>query len=194
MEKTLYIGIDPGKSGFITLFDGIEFDFIAMPEHKIPTGNLLKSGKPQMKKEFNEAGLRDIVFYIYKKYSGYKFVGAIEDVTGRAGWSAQNNFTFGDTTGLQRMILIMLNAKIIKVRPAKWQSFMRQGYDNIKKPSSTGKTMVSDPKAVAEMIVNTEYPYIDFRKTERSKKVDDNKVDSFLICLYVYRTESQGNE
>ena len=64
---------------------------------------------------------------------------------------------------------------------------MRQGYPNLKKASSTGKTMISDPKAVAKVIVDTEYPNIDFRKTDKSKIDHDGKIDSFLICLYLKR-------
>ena len=74
------------------------------------------------------------------------------------------------------------------VRPQKWQSLVRRGYDPMKVPSSTGKTMVVDSKAMAEHIATTEYPNIDFRKTERAKKNHDGKIDSFLICEYLRRT------
>lgn len=186
-EKYVYLGVDPGKAGFITMFDGVSFEFFPMPEHKVETGQFLKSGKPKTKVEFNENGLKDLVFKIHKKAAGRKIKAAIENVNGRQGWSAQNNFSFGKITGLQHMMLIMLGAEIEEVRPQKWQSFMRQGYKDIKKPSSTGKTMVPDAKAVAKMIVENEYPNIDFRKTKKAKNFDDNKVDSFLICLYLYR-------
>lgn len=188
MNKKIIIGIDPGKAGFITIFDGTDFDFYPMPEHKVESGKFLKNGKPQMKAEFHEEGFSQLVFDIHGKYSGYKKYMAIEDVHGRQGWSATNNFNFGYVAGMQKMIGIMLGAEITMVRPQKWQSFMRQGYQNIKKRSSTGKTMVNDPKAVAAVIVKEEYPNIDFRKTERAKNNDENKIDSFLICLYLYRT------
>lgn len=190
MEKCIYIGVDPGKDGFITIFDPTkkEYHFVAMPTEKVETGETLKSGKPKMKSQFSESKLKDIVFLISNSFRGYKKYAAIEEVTGRQGWSAQNNFNFGHTAGLQKMILIMLDCEIISVRPQKWQSYMRQGYNEIKKPSSTGKTMVHDAKATAEMIVKNEYPEIDFRKTDRANKNHDGKIDSFLICLYLYRT------
>ena len=81
----------------------------------------------------------------------------------------------------------MLGAEIEMVRPAKWQSSVRSGYPNLKKASSTGKTMISDPKAIAKVIVDTEFPDIDFRKTEKSKVDHDGKIDSFLICMYLKR-------
>ena len=54
MDKTIYIGMDIGKDGYTTILKDGEFIFYAMPEHKIETGKLLKSGKPQMKKAFHE--------------------------------------------------------------------------------------------------------------------------------------------
>lgn len=188
--KTTYIGIDPGKAGFITAFDGKDFKFYAMPTHKVDTGEVTKTGKPKMKTEFHEAGLLELPNIIKADFPDSTFVAGIEEVTGRAGWSAQNNFNFGYVAGMQKLIGHGLGAEIIMVRPQKWQSYVRQGYPNIRKPSSTGKTMVSDPKAIAELIVQTEYPYIDFRKTERSRINDDGKIDSFLICLYIYRSRN----
>lgn len=187
MAKAIYLGIDPGKAGFITAFDGEDFTFYEMPTHKVPTDKTTKTGKVVMKTEFYEFGLVELAAKIKIDFPKCSFYGAIEEVTGRAGWSAQNNFNFGYVAGMQKMILLLLRAEITMVRPAKWQSFMRQGYPNIKKASSTGKTQVNDPKAVAELIVKTEYPQIDFRKTERARIFDNNKVDSFLICLYLYR-------
>ena len=185
--RNVYIGVDPGKAGFVTVIKDEEFIFFPMPEHKVETGKLLKSGKPQMKTVFHEAGLKTLKQEIELLCDGYHIKAAIEEVGGRGGWSSTNNFNFGYTAGLQKMILIMLDADIIMVRPQKWQSVMRQGYPDIKKSSSTGKTQVRDPKAVAEMIVKAEWPEIDFRKTERSKTNDDNKIDSFLVAQYLKR-------
>ena len=41
MKKTIYLGCDPGKDGFFTAFDGTNFTFYAMPEHKVETGELI---------------------------------------------------------------------------------------------------------------------------------------------------------
>jgi len=188
MNRDVFIGIDPGKDGGIVIKDGNNYEKITMPVHKVETGDKLKSGKPKTKTEFNERGFRQIILDINKRYKDCNFIGAIEEVTGRTGWSAQNNFNFGHTAGLQRMIFIMLKVDYISVRPAKWQSYVRQGYPDLKKKSSSGKTMVSDPKATALMIVEKEFPHIDFRKTERSKVPHDGLIDAFLICLYRYRT------
>ncbi len=188
--RTILFGMDPGKDGYITAWDGKQFTFYAMPTHRVDTGEVLKSGKPKMKTEFHISGLVDLVFQIRKDFPSGKnhIIVAIEEVGGRGGWSATNNFNFGHTAGLQRMVFEMLRAEIIMVRPQKWQSVVRQGYELKKVRSSSGKTMVVDSKMMAEHIAVTEYPGIDFRKTERSKKNHDGKMDSFLICLYNIRT------
>ena len=188
MIKTILFGMDPGKDGYITAWNGNKFTFYGMPTHKVDTGEVLKSGKPKMKTEFHINGLANLVFIIKRDFPEHNFKVAIEEVGGRGGWSATNNFNFGHTAGLQRMIFEMLNAKIIMVRPQKWQSVVRQGYELKKVRSSSGKTMVVDSKMMAEHIATTEYPNIDFRKTERAKKNHDGKMDSFLICLYNIRT------
>jgi hypothetical protein len=188
MKKTVLFGLDPGKEGFITAWDGEQFTFYAMPTHKVDTGEVLESGKPKMKTEFHISGIANLVFIIKRDFPEHIFKVAIEEVGGRGGWSATNNFNFGYTAGLQRMIFEMLNAEIIMVRPQKWQSYVRQGYSLMKVKSSTGKTMVVDSKMMAEHIATTEYPGIDFRKTKRAKNNHDGKIDSFLICLYLIRT------
>lgn len=185
--KEAYIGVDPGKAGFISIFKDGQFSFYPMPEHKVESGKLLKSGKPAMKTEFHEAGFRELTLKIARELNGYRVYAGIEDVNGRTGWSAQNNFAFGHTAGLIKMVLIMIGAEVTMVRPQKWQSEMYKGIDKVKVPSSTGKTMVHDTKATSAIAAKKLGPEIDFRKTERSKKIDDNKTDAFLICLYMFR-------
>ena len=176
--KEILLGMDPGKDGFITAWDGEEFKFYAMPTHKVDTGNLLKSGKPQMKDEFHIGGLAILTDTIKYDFPNCRFVVAIEEVGGRGGNGAVQNFNFGFVAGLQRMVFEMLLGEIIMVRPQKWQSVVRRGYNK------------KDAKAMAEHIATTEYPNIDFRKTERARKNHDGKIDSFLICLYLMRTRN----
>jgi hypothetical protein len=192
-KKEIFFGLDPGKDGYITAFDGNNFTFYAMPTHRVETGKFLKSGKPETKPEFHISGIVLLIKKLHSDWKGCRLIAAIEEVGGRGGWSATNNFNFGHTAGLQRMIFEMLNAEIIMVRPQKWQSVVRKGYDLMKVKSSTGKTMVVDSKMMAEHIATKEYPNIDFRKTERAKNNHDGKMDSFLICLYNIRTNNKLN-
>jgi hypothetical protein len=193
--KNIFIGVDPGKSGFITIYEPEtdEYTFYPMPEHKVETGEKSKTGKIVIKTEFNPEGLVKLVFEINSKYKGCKLYSTIEEVNGRQGWSAQNNFSFGHTAGLQMMLLLMLGAEITLVRPQKWQSYMYEGIDKIMVPSSTGKTMVHDTKATSALLSQKLRPEINFCKTERSKKIDDNKTDSFLLCIYGYKQFLKNN-
>ena len=185
--KNIYIGVDPGKTGFITILKDGEYKFFPMPEHKIETGEFLQSGKPKLKKVFYEEGLKDVLFDIARECKGRIVVVGIEKVIGRGGWSAGNNFIFGYMAGMMKMMFITLGFKIIMVRPQKWQAYIRltHNVEQFKKDSSTGKTKVNDPKAVADEIVSKHYSNIDFRKTVRAKNNDSNKIDSFLICKYI---------
>lgn len=189
--KKAYIGLDPGSKGYFVIITEDAQIFYPMPTHKVGTGKKLKSGKEKMKDEFHQAGMRDLVFKIKKDFSEHKFIAATEQVGGRGGWSATNNFNFGYVMGLQMMVLYMLRAEVTFVRPKKWQNYMRRGYSLIKVKSKSGKTMVDDAKAIAEMIVLKEWPEVDFRRTERSSKNDDNLIDAFLICNYLIRTSSK---
>ena len=176
--KKIYIGIDPGKQGFIAIIKDEENIFFPMPYERV-----------EGKSVFCEKCLKPLMQDIADVCEGYEIKVAIELVGGRGGWSSTNNFNFGYTAGLQKMMMIMLDADILMVRPQKWQSVMRQGYPAMKKASSTGKTQVTDSKAIAEFIAVSEWPEIDFRKSTRARKNDDNKIDAFLLAQYLKRTD-----
>ena len=180
-----FIGVDPGKTGHITIYkDGVE-KFHPMPTHKVATDKLLKSGKPKMKSEFHEAGLVNVFEEIRKDLEGCEIYVAIEEVTGRQGWSANNNFNFGYVAGLVKMLCLMLEPKeLLMVRPQKWQAVMYSGIEKIKKPSSTGKTMINDTKAMSAKVAQQLAPHVQFAKVS---KIDDGKTDSYLICMYAYK-------
>jgi len=174
----LIIGIDPGNSGFFSFYNtrNKTWDFKEMPKEKIDN-----------KKIFSINGLIELSKEILKNVEPSKVCVIMEDVHGRGGWSATNNFNFGENYGALKMFANIVSKNIEYIRPQKWQSFIRKGYKPIRVLSGSGKTMVVDSKATAEMIVKKEFPNIDFRRTTRSKNLDHNKIDSFLIALYKIR-------
>lgn len=187
----VFVGIDPGKQGFIVLYHERykEHEFLTMPFKSVGTGEFKKTGAKEEKTElvFDVEGFKAMILDINDRYGKCSYFGVIEDVNGRQGWSAQNNFAFGKVAGMQEMILIMLGATYIAVRPQKWQSIMYRGIEKVMTPSSTGKTMVHDTKATSEKVARQMYPHIDFRRdptSKRSTKIDDNKTDAFLMCEY----------
>jgi len=185
----VFVGIDPGKQGFLVLYSESNnvHEFHTMPEKEVPTGKILRGGKVQTESEFDPDGFRGMILDINARFKGSEFYFVVEDVIGRQGWSAQNNFTFGHTAGLQLMIPIMLGASYLMVRPQKWQSIMFRGTEKVMTKSKTGNKMVHDTKATSAIVAQKIAPEIDFRRdpsSKRSKKIDDNKTDAFLMCEY----------
>ena len=173
MNNTLHVGIDPGKNGYICInYKGsIEFKRIPL------------IGKVYDVKELSELfgtikAIGDMTSHVHC---------VIEDVHAIFGSAAGSTFEFGYGVGLLEMGLVAYNIPFTKVAPKKWQKQMFEGIPEQKKPSSTGKTMKTDTKLMAEMAAKRIFPNIDLRDTERCKKSHDGKVDALLICEYCKR-------
>lgn len=172
-NSTLYIGIDPGKNGYITINYKSQIEFKRIP--LIGTEYDIK----ELSNIFQTLhALSDMVTFTHC---------VIEDVHAIFGSSAGSTFEFGYGVGLLEMGLTMVNIPYTKVNPKKWQKQMFEGIPEQKKPSSTGKTMKVDTKLMALQSAKRLFPTIDLRDTERSKKPHDGKVDSLLICEYCKR-------
>ncbi len=182
----VFVGVDVGKVGFMVLYSKkFGYDFYPMPTERVGTGDFLKSGKEKTKAVFSEKGLLLYAFKIKQKYGeSAKYIACIEDVTGRFGWSAQSNFSFGYVMGIQKSLLHLMGAEVHLVKAIKWQSYIYSDYEKVMVPSKSGKKMVHDTKATSAKVSQIMEPEIDFRKTERSKNIDDNKTDAFLINVY----------
>lgn len=169
MNKRVYMGIDPGAKGFITLMsdDGMEF-------FSIEDNDFYKLG--------------DILHDIKERYSDV--VGIMEEVHAIFGSSAKGTFNFGEINGLLKGLLIANKIPYHLVQPKTWQ---KEIWDN-KDIVATYKTITVKGKFVNKKDVNTKasslnaakriFPNVDFRKTTRCQKEDDNKIDSLLICEY----------
>lgn len=172
-KSTLYIGIDPGKEGYICINYKGQIEFKKMP---------------LIGKEYD----------VQKLHEGLAAVGALsntvtfthcvlEDVHAIFGSAAGATFEFGYGVGLLEMALVANRIPYTKVAPKKWQKQMFEGIPEIKKPSSTGKTMKTDTKKMAEIAAARLFPEIDFRDSERCKKVHSGKIDATLMCEYSKR-------
>lgn len=164
-------GIDPGKSGYITIWEeGKGFSFLPMPliGKEVDLHLLVQ--------QFTEIvmGVDDIHF-------------VLEDVHSIYGSSSKSTFAFGGIAKAMEMMLICFSVPFTKVAPKAWQKELWQGVANQKKPSSTGKTMVNDTKSMSEIAARRLFPTIDLRDNDRCKKAHDGKVDSLLLCEYCKR-------
>ena len=170
MEK-ISIGIDPGKSGFITIFNGNDAPlFIAMP---------------LVKKQIDLSHLA-VIFYELKTTNRIMHC-VLEDVHAMFGSAAKATFNFGYICGVLEALLVANRIPYTKVAPKKWQKQMWEGIPLIKKPSTSGKTQVTDTKAMSLLAAKRLFPDVDLRATERSTIPHDGKIDSLLIAEYCRR-------
>lgn len=168
----VYIGIDPGSKGFITLANGGSFSFFSIEDNDFyKLGDILKD----IKETFQDV------------------VCVIEDVHAIFGSSAKSTFSFGEINGVLKGLLIANKIPYHLVQPKKWQSeiwefndlevtykdIVIKGKPTKKKEVNTKKTSMNAAKRI--------FPNVDFRKNERCKKPDDNKIDSLLIAEYARR-------
>jgi hypothetical protein len=69
-REQAFIGVDPGKGGFITIKTTNGYHFIDMPYHKVPNGKVSKTGKPGYDTVFHEQGMGDLVYQIKRRCAG----------------------------------------------------------------------------------------------------------------------------
>lgn len=168
-----YIGIDPGSKGFLSVLhpDGSR-EYLSIDENS-----------PQSLADFllNQKQTCEGLFVI------------MESVHAIFGSAAGATFEFGKINGLLEGILIALKIPYTLVPPKEWQSEIWVNADKVWKAgkvnAKTGKlSKTIDTKPTSINAAMRLFPEIDFRRNERCKKIDDNKVDSVLICEYGRRS------
>jgi hypothetical protein len=166
-----FVGIDPGDKGFFTLIypTGIQYYQI-----------------PLIKKKVDYTELAKIVEDLFWTYGDNIHV-VLEDVHAIFGAAAKSTFNFGHIAGFLEGLVNAYKMPYTKVAPKKWQKEMFEGIPVQQKPSSTGKTMVNDTKAMALMAAKRLFPKENLLATARSSKPHDGKVDSLLMAEYCRR-------
>ncbi len=163
-------GVDPGKKGVVSWFQGDE-----LKSMQIPTiGN-----------EFDELTAVKLIRLLKQKSDDIHF--NLEAVNCDPKWGAKQNFSFGEASMLFKAIFASLDIPYTRVHPKTWQKEMWQGVPLKKKLSQSKKTMVTDTKVMSEIAAKRLFPLVDFRRTTRCKNLDDNKIDSILIAEYCRR-------
>ena len=166
------MSIDPGSKGFIcTQIDGV------FKHYSIEDNDLYQ--------------LSEIMAEIRSKYDN--LVCVIEDVHSIFGSSAKSTFNFGFNKGYLIGLLAANKIPYILVQPKEWQKVMWSNadmvvtYKQIKIKDKMVSKKVVDTKATSINAAKRLFPTIDFRKSERAKKIDDNKVDATLMSEYARR-------
>ena len=172
MNDKCYIGIDPGSRGFISVQYNGEFSFYSIEDNDLYQ-------------------LSEIMANIRNTYSN--IVCVIEQIHAIFGSSAKATFSFGEIYGQLQALLIANKIPYVLIQPKTWQKEMWQNADmvvNYKKVVLKGKETIRkevDTKNTSINAAKRLFPHIDFRKSERCKKLDDNKVDATLMSEYARR-------
>lgn len=153
-----YVGIDPGKFGFVSIIDQDGKFVSAFP--------LLKNNKVV---DVNEIVNNLFDLSIYEDNCHI----ILEDVHSIFGSSAKSNFNFGWIVGLIEGVISSLGISYTKIAPKTWQKQMHQGI-----PKNDNK------KAMSFMACHRIFPTVDLRRTEKCKNEDDNFADSLLMAEY----------
>lgn len=166
------MSIDPGSKGFIcTQIDGV------FKHYSIEDNDLYQ--------------LSEIMAEIRSKYDN--LVCVIEDVHSIFGSSAKSTFNFGFNKGYLIGLLAANKIPYILVQPKEWQKVVWNNadmvvtYKQIKIKDKMVSKKVVDTKATSINAAKRLFPTIDFRKSERAKNIDDNKVDATLMSEYARR-------
>lgn len=154
----VYIAIDPGVHGFVSIINKDGKFVKAFP--------LLKNTKIVDVVEISQ-NLFDLSIY-----EGRCHV-ILEDVHSIFGSSAKSNFNFGWILGVIEGTLSTIGLPYTKVAPKTWQKLMYQGI-----PKNENK------KVMSIMACHKIYPTVNLKRTERCKNEDDNFSDSLLMAEY----------
>lgn len=169
MENKLYIGIDVGSKGFISMQKNGKWEHFSIEDNDLY----------QLSEIMRQARL-----------CNENIACVIEDVHSIFGSSAKSTFAFGFNKGYLVGLLAANQIPYTLIQPKEWQREMWQNADMV----VTYKEVTIKGKKVNKKEINTKqtsinackrlFPMLDLRKSERAKKIDDNKVDSILLCEY----------
>ena len=172
MEDKLYIGIDVGSKRFISMQKNGVWE-----HYSIEDNDLYQLSEIMRKARLENANIACV----------------IEDVHALFNSSAKSTFAFGFNKGYLVGLLAANQIPYTLIQPKEWQKEMWGNSDMV----VTYKEVTIKGKKVSKKDVNTKqtsincakrlFPTLDFRKSSKAKKIDDNKVDSILMAEYARR-------
>lgn len=158
MEREVYVGIDPGAKGYVCVW------WVAGKEYE----HCPISDTDNLKKLLRE---------VAQCYA----VAAIESVHSMPRQGVSTTFAFGRNYGVVLGMLMAYGIPYVEVAPRVWQKEMWSPGDKIMRD---GKV---DTKLTSYSAARRLHPSMVFKRTERCKTFDDNKVDATLLCDYAIR-------
>ena len=166
----IYIGIDPGKSGFVAAISSTG------TRQSEPTP-VIKAGKGS-RKEYDVPGM----FALLERFKGLDDVKALlEKQAPRQKDGKVQAFATGQGFGLWQMALIAAKIPHVIWTPQRWRK------------STTSDIPGKDPKQRSLIAAKRLFPDLDLRRTEKCKNDDDNKAEAFLMA-WVCKNKAWGVE
>ena len=158
----LIIGIDPGISGSICIFeDGIIKDVVEMPT--------MTEGKKN-KRQVNGSQIYNEILKRINKSDKQNTRVVIEQVSAMPGQGVTSMFNFGQSFGILKGICSAMRLPMYFVRPAKWKKYFN---------------LINSEKDASRTRAIEIFPYF---SSQLSKKKDSNKADAILIASFYYET------
>lgn len=158
--KDYYLGFDPGKKGYMCLYNA---GYSGYKHYPLFDGNRLN---------------REMLDTIEKLAETYTMMAVVEQVHSMPHQGVASTFSFGTNYGMLIGMLETLGIPYTTVTPGKWQKYICEAVD--KAPNT---------KQMHYNAARRLFPNMDFRRSERCKTYDDNKVDATLICEYGVRKQ-----
>lgn len=166
------MAIDPGAKGYISVQKNGEFSFYSIADNDLHQ-------------------LAKIIENI--RLSNTNLVCVMEQIHAIFGSSAKATFSFGEIFGKLQALLVANKIPYVLVQPKEWQKVMWTNadmvvsYKQVKVKDKVVSKKVVDTKATSINAAKRLFPTMDFRKSERAKNIDDNKVDATLMSEYARR-------
>ena len=160
MAREYYVGFDPGKKGFACVY---EADTNSYEHYPVFDGKRLNARLIGVLKTIGE---------------NFNAMAVVEQVHSMPHQGVASTFTFGTNYGMLLGALEALGVPYVTVTPGKWQKAICEAVDK------ADNTKLMHYNAARRLL-----PNMDFRRSERCKTFDDNKVDATLICLYAQRKQ-----
>ena len=169
MNDKLYIGIDVGCKGFISMQKNGRWEHFSIADNDLY----------QLSEILRQA-----------RQGSLNIACVIEDVHSIFGSSAKSTFAFGFNKGYLVGLLAANQIPYTLVAPKEWQKEIWINADMVvshKEVEIKGKKVMKKEVNTKQTSINAckrLFPTLDLRKSERAKNIDDNKVDSILLCEY----------
>ena len=177
MTKKVYIGIDPGFGGAITVLDGKKVTIYDMPTYK-----LIEKGK-KTKQHYD---LEEII-RIFKKFIDREVECGLESVSVMPGEGSVSSFSFGRGIGQLEMGIVFAGFNLVSVTPQKW----KKKYPNLITPDILA--FKDEQKEIRAKNKELALKEKDLKETNKKQKDKDQKKQNKKI-IAAFKKEQKDNK